>query len=320
MSRAAAGRQAAEPGGPVTPGKRRGPMMIELPEAIRSGVEAIRADNRSGAVELAMRAAEVLAEAADAEPFHAVVEATCRELLKAQPSMAPMVNLGNAALWYGTSPRALRRVCARFVEELRASGEAIAREAAKLLAGARCVMTYSASRTVLEALAEAWEGSKGGLVLCTESRPMGEGLDLARKLAGAGIRARLGIDAAMLDYVEQADIAVVGADAVTGSGVVNKRGTALLALAARHAGKKLYALAGTQKFVPHAYRLPDEPPKPAAEILPEAPEGVEVDNRYFDTTPLDWVAAVVTEKGAMAPWRVRERISLMDLHPLLQLH
>ena len=295
------------------------PLEAQLPEAIRAGVEAIRRDNRSGAVELAIRAAEVLAEAAEAEPFALAVEAACRALVKAQPSMAPMVNLSNAALWHGTSPGTLRRVCARFITDLEKAGEAIAREAAELLAGAGRVMTYSASRTVFEALAAAWENNKEGVVYCTESRPAGEGLDLARKLAAAGIRVRLGIDAAMLEYVEEADVAVVGADAVTASGVVNKRGTALLALAARHAGKRIYALAGTQKFVPHAYRLPDEPPKAPAEILPEAPEGVEVDNRYFDVTPLDWFAAVVTEKGSLAPWQVRERISRMDLHPALRL-
>ncbi len=298
---------------------KHGPLETQLPEAIRAGIEAIRKDNRSGAVELAMRAAEVLADAAEAEPFALAVEATCRALVEAQPSMAPMVNLSNAALSYGTSPDTLRRVCQRFVADLEKAGEAIAREAADLLREAERVMTYSASRTVVDALVAAWRDKNTGLVYCTESRPMGEGIDLARKLAKAGIRVRLGIDAAMLEYVELADVVVVGADAVTGSGVVNKRGTALLALAARHAGKRVYALAGTQKFVPHAYRLPEEPAKPVAEILAEPVEGVEVDNRYFDTTPLDWVAAVVTEKGTLTPWQVRKQISAMDLHPALQL-
>ncbi len=300
-------------------GNRREPAEAHLPEAIRSGVTAIRMDNRSGAVELAIRAAELLAEAADAEPFHTVVEATCRALVKAQPSMAPMVNLSNAALWQGTSPGALRRLCTRFVADLKRAAEAISEETARLLAASERVVTYSASSTVLAALITAWKGKHAGVVYCTESRPVGEGLELARKLAEAGIRVRLGIDAAMLEYVERADVAVVGADAVTASGVVNKRGTALLALAARHAGKRAYALAGTEKFLPHAYRLPDEPVKPASEILPEPVEGVEVDNRYFDTTPLDWVAAVITEAGPRTPWQVREQISRMDLHPALQL-
>ena len=51
-------------------------------------------------------------------------------------------------------------------------------------------------------------------------------------------------------FVHQADLVMVGADAVTDQGVVNKAGTRLLALAAHAAGVPVYAAADSGKLSP----------------------------------------------------------------------
>jgi len=51
-------------------------------------------------------------------------------------------------------------------------------------------------------------------------------------------------------FVGQADVVLVGADAITEQGAVNKTGTHLLALAARAAGVPMYAVADSGKLSP----------------------------------------------------------------------
>lgn len=91
---------------------------------------------------------------------------------------------------------------------------------------------------------------------------------------------------------------LVGADSVAPAGLTNKAGTAALAMVARQCTVPLYALAGSEKFLPAAYpvrRVIGE--KPAGEILARRPRGLRIINRYFDITPLPEFRAVVTEKG-----------------------
>lgn len=285
---------------------------------IGEGLALLRANNWSGSVDLALKASEILQEAAAADSFHAVLEGVCRQMVRAQPSMAPIVNLCNLALWNGISPGALRSVCVGFAAELTATSERIARKAEGLIDEDGAVLTYSYSRTVLDALLAAHRAGRKFQVFCTESRPVGEGASLARRLAEEGISVRFTIDAALFDLVRRSDVVLVGADAITATGVVNKVGTALVAQLARTFGRRVFVLAGLQKFVPTGYTLPPEAPKPPAEILAEPPPGVEVDNYYFESTPLDWIAGVVTGDAVLAPWQAREHLQGNELHAALR--
>jgi translation initiation factor 2B subunit (eIF-2B alpha/beta/delta family) len=62
-------------------------------------------------------------------------------------------------------------------------------------------------------------------------------------------------DAALYSALADIDIVVVGADAVTPETVVNKVGTALVALAARERRKPIWVLCGSAKFAPAGWRL-----------------------------------------------------------------
>jgi hypothetical protein len=87
-------------------------------------------------------------------------------------------------------------------------------------------------------------------VIVCESRPLCEGVTLARRLAAAGLDVTLVTDAQAGVFVREADAVLLGADAVTPQGVVNKAGSLLLALAARAAGVPVLAVATTLKVSP----------------------------------------------------------------------
>jgi len=94
--------------------------------------------------------------------------------------------------------------------------------------------------------------SKGpGLsVIVCESRPLCEGVTMAQRLAAAGLSVTLITDAQAGVFVEEADLVLLGADAVTPAGVVNKVGSKLLALAAKAAGVPVVAVTDSRKVTP----------------------------------------------------------------------
>jgi translation initiation factor 2B subunit (eIF-2B alpha/beta/delta family) len=179
-------------------------------------------------------------------------------------------------------------------------------------------MTHSYSDTVLNALLSAAMAGRRFQVICTESRPMCEGITLARMLGGQGVAVKLIVDGAILSRLPNVQMVLVGADAVSLDGLTNKTGTSLLALAARKFEKDMYALCGTQKFVPVGYRLPQESPKDPQEIMSATVPNVAVSNYYFDLTPLTWLTGVVTEEGTLKPAELRRRLAAVKVHTALR--
>jgi len=240
--------------------------------------------------------------------------------------MAPLVQLANDVLWAGDAARstaeAVERVgqaCEGFRQRADRAGAEIARHAARLIPDGSTVLTHSASDTVLRALVLARARNKRFGVICTESRPVSEGRAMAAKLAAARIPVTLIIDAAAAIHLKHARIVMVGADAVSLGGLINKAGTALLAAAASRLRKPVYALCDSTKLVPPGYRLSAEAPKDPREILGESLAGVSVSNLYFDLTPLDWLTGVVTEEGISTPAEIRRRLRRLRCHESLRL-
>jgi translation initiation factor 2B subunit (eIF-2B alpha/beta/delta family) len=294
----------------------------EIPDLVRRGIVRIRSDHRSGSAALTRNAGEVLSllagsSARSREAFKTALETTCRLLVDAQPVMAPLVNLSNAALLAGDRPSRVKSAVSRFLKGMDAAGRAVSASAASLLGDGATVMTHSSSETVRRALIQAARAGRRLRVIVTESRPLYEGRAMAEQLGEAGIPVVLIADAALLALMPEADLVMVGADALTSRFLVNKAGTSLAALAARSLGKRFYALAGSEKFVPAPYRLPQEPPKPPAELLKRPPANVTVRNLYFDATPLAWLTGIVTERGVLRPAELRPLLRRMTLHPAL---
>lgn len=272
-------------------------------------IEEIRRDNLSGAAELAAGAARALAEWAP-ERTPDEIAAVLRALVAAQPRMAPMLHLAGAVLAKSGDPAA---ACQEFLARLEAAAEVVAERAATLVHDGDVVASHSRSSSVLNALRRARLRGKRFSVYLTESRPAGEGVALAGELAAQGIPVRLFVDAALGQIASEARIVLVGADAVTRDGVINKIGTWPLALAARERAVPVYALVTTDKFVPDEYELPAEPPRDPTEVLSSPPVGVEAVNWYFEATPLDLFQALVTEEGMLGAESARRRLAALRL-------
>ena len=232
--------------------------------SIQIRLDAIARDRRKGALELALAALPILAQL---NPGQRGVAA--RALAKAQPAMAPLRWLATR-LVEGADPDHLVR------HLILASGEA-SLHAADLIQRRSTVLTHSASSTVERALHAARRPFR---VVVTESRPLGEGARFATRLTGLGFDVQLIPDASICLWLPRVNLVLVGADAVTPSGVINKVGTRLLALAARDAGVPFHVVCTTDKVV--------------EEVGPGREE-------IYEVTPLSLITSIVTEEGACEP-------------------
>ena len=289
---------------------------------LRRPLAAIARDRRSGAAELALRAVTALQTwlRQHPEPSEAELTEIARVLLRAQPSMAPILRLANCvalaaddenpsnALW--PAARDMRDV-------LRTAPRRIARQFAAALRRSRLwdIATYSYSATVVEALRRA--RSRIRSVRCSESRPSMEGRAMAARLASAGIHVVLETDASLFSRVQEQDLVVLGADQIGERSFVNKIGTETIVGRATGAGKPVWVLADTTKFLPlgislAARRLAAKP-QPAWEVWRTPPRGVRISNDYFAPTHYRPGVRVLTERGWMTPAEVRRELKKADI-------
>ncbi|MER3543139.1 MAG: hypothetical protein C4311_00690 [Chloroflexota bacterium] len=292
----------------------------------RAIVAAIATDNRSGATAIAIRAAEAIAALAQHDDFtHEALSAFIPALVAAQPSMAPLFHLANEVLGAVEEAgpvdwrHAARQAAQARAEALRASPQAIARHVVAATSPLSVVLTHSASAAVAAALRLGYAQGRVARAICTESRPQNEGQALARDLAAAGLPVTFVVDAAAYEALAQADAVWIGADALAAAGVVNKIGSAGLAVLAGQRGVPVRVLAGRDKVWPAA--LSPAPPvadRDPAEVWAEAPPGISVVNRYFDLTPWWAVSAVVMEDGAFPPETVQALAQRVKIHPALR--
>jgi len=297
---------------------------------VESRIRDLAQDNVSGAAELARDGAEVLgllakqSEARDLSSFLGELGATGRRVVQAQPSMAPLFNLVNGVLFHLDGVESLEEARQRveasargFADELTLRGQEIAEEAVNLLFSGGTVLTHSRSSTVFAALLLARGRGLEFEVVCTESRPLYEGRYVAEALSEAGVHTTLVTDASVSHVVPRANLVMVGADTVSGEGLVNKMGTCGVALAARAHGVPFYALCGTEKLLPGGYPYFEIEARDPEEVWPGSPPAVEVLNYYFEVTPLEYVSGLITEQGELTQAEVGEMLGGLRIHDML---
>jgi methylthioribose-1-phosphate isomerase len=173
-------------------------------------------------------------------------------------------------------------------------------------AGSLATVDYGTALAVIRA---AWEEGKHVRVIADETRPKLQGARLtAYELMRDGIPVTLITDS-MVGYVMSkglVDKVIVGADRVVRDGVANKIGTYSVAVLAKEHGVPFYVAAPTSTFdlsrksedVIIEQRSPDE----VTHVGPVriAPEGVKVMNPAFDITPIEYIDAIICEKGVIS--------------------
>jgi len=197
----------------------------------------------------------------------------------------------------------------QFLKNLEASKECIAEIGAKRIRDNSVVFTHCHSSTVTHLLSKAKKDGKAFEVVCTETRPIFQGRITAKELLALGVKTTFIVDSAARSFIRNADLVIVGADAITSEGnVINKIGTGTIALLAHEARKPFYVVAELLKFDPATVcgdyeqieeRNPDE-------VWKDAPEKLIVRNPAFDVTIRDFIHGVICEEGIIPPHSIKE--------------
>lgn len=290
--------------------------MLDKISAAQSALGEIASDNRSGAAEILARAGTIFSllrtTGTQQDARNAVIE-LCAGLIKAQPHMAPIVNLANAVtsvvINIPQSADALdlaEEAAKKFIEGASQAARLSSLVAAELIGDGSTVLTHSRSSTVLDAFLLAKGAGRHFDVIATESRPLMEGRALALSLARERVSVTLITDSASALLIDRADMVLVGADSLTPGFLTNKIGTRLIALAARERAVPVYAICDSSKFIASDSYLHEEPRDPS-ELWSNAPQEVRVVNRYFEPTPIACFTGVISEEGMLARDEVSKR-------------
>jgi translation initiation factor 2B subunit (eIF-2B alpha/beta/delta family) len=241
-------------------------------------VERAAADSESGAAQIARRAAAALGALAG-DRISAAVEV----LLHGHPSMAPLWRLADEVLSAG-DPEVGARSFLAMLDADRGAPEVMA----SVLPDR--VLTLSYSSTVVEAI----RLRRPQQTVCMRSDPGGEGWRVAEETRDCTWPILMD-DADAIDQVP-AEAILVGADAVTPGGMVNKVKSRELAEAARARGIPRYVVAGETKLL--GFDLPVTDP--------------------FELTALDLFTAIALPGGLLSPEPARERAAAIRLPPDLE--
>lgn len=281
---------------------------------IHDAVTQVAEDNVSGAQSLTFFTADLLDELitslpqeASSDDFLETIAYIGRRFVKAQPSMAPLrrffrsllIHLENVAQ-HQLLVKESHYFIERYVESLRKAKSRIAGHCAPLISSKSRVVTHSLSSLVVEAFREAKKIKATFTVIATESRPVYEGRFLSKTLSSLNIPVTLVIDAAAPGLLREDDILLLGADRITDSEFINKVGSYPLVMAAHQKNVPCYVLAASDKYLPESEEAITLSRGQHGEVWENAPEGVTVENAYFERIPIRLITGFICEDGIIS--------------------
>jgi ribose 1,5-bisphosphate isomerase len=274
-----------------------------------------------GAGRIAREAAEALRRQAeeipngDLEYFRREMDGAAQTLIATRPTAVSLPNavhfvmsgLERAATLKEARAGIINRA-EQFIQTSRHAVENIAQFGARHIRDGDTLLTHCNSEAALGCIIEAHRSGKEIEVFATEVRPRNQGLITIRALNDAGIKTSFIVDSAVRTFINEIDLVIVGADAVTVNGaVVNKIGTSQVAHTAHEARVNVLVAAETYKFAPRTIfgeliRIEERAENEvlADEIARTLPH-VTVRNPAFDVTPAEYIDLIVTEAGVIPP-------------------
>jgi ribose 1,5-bisphosphate isomerase len=196
-----------------------------------------------------------------------------------------------------------------FLKDLENSKERIAEIGSRRIKDKSVILTHCHSSTVTHLLGKAKREGKLFEIICTETRPLFQGKITAGEMLDFGAKTTFIIDSAAKFFMNQVDLVIVGADAITSEGnVINKIGTSTIALVAHEARTPFYVVSELLKYDPATmygdYEKIEE--RDPGEIWGDAPKNLLIRNPAFDVTRRDFIHGIICEEGVISPHSITE--------------
>ncbi|MDD2666571.1 MAG: ribose 1,5-bisphosphate isomerase [Methanocellales archaeon] len=292
---------------------------IVLPDEFNENAKKIHTMRIRGAGKIARFAAETIKELAesydedDLEELKKLLTEGARALLNTRPTAISLRNAlrltlqGSSGKTVNEFKESVKSEADKFIKNSLKAVETIGIYGSKRIEDSDTLLTHCNSSASLAAILQAHKDGKKIRTFATETRPWNQGYLTAKELAKNGVDVTLIVDSAVRYIIEDEDIksVFVGADTVCSNGaVINKIGTSQIALAAHEARIPFYVCAEIYKFSPESLRgeLVQIEERDVSEIVnPKKFSKVKFRNPVFDATPAEYIDAIITEKGVIAP-------------------
>jgi ribose 1,5-bisphosphate isomerase len=162
------------------------------------------------------------------------------------------------------------------------------------------IFTHCHSSTVMKILIQAKKEGKQFIVHNTETRPLYQGRITAKELSDNGIEVIHYVDSAARIALKEADLLLIGAEAITSEGkVVNKIGSELFAETAERFGVPVYCCTHAWKFDPktiHGFEEEIEL-RNEKEVWDKPPKHVKISNYAFEQVDPSLISGIISELG-----------------------
>ena len=295
--------------------------VLETAEKIRS-MEVRGAGRIATAAAASLRDFSMTLEVKSLDEFNAELENAANLLLKTRPTAVSLSNAIRMVRKYKAEDvdgarQAVVLNANNFIENSQKAVEKIGQIGSRRIRDGDTVLTHCNSQAAISVISAAHSSGKKIKVIATESRPRFQGITTIGMLDKLGIETELIVDSAARSVMNEVDLVVVGADVITANGtLVNKIGTAQIALCAREARTSFMVAAETYKFSPKTIlgELVTIEEREPMEVLPDISKyrHVKVRNPAFDVTPHQYIDLICTEAGAISPEMsyliIRERL------------
>lgn len=197
----------------------------------------------------------------------------------------------------------------QFLSDLEDSSKKIAEIGARRIRHNSVVLTHCHSSTVTNLLKRAKHKGREFEVICTETRPAFQGQTTAKEMLEMGVKTSFIVDSAARFFMNNVDLVLVGADAITSEGnVINKIGTSTIALVAHEARTPFYVASELLKFDPATmygdYEKIEE--RGPSEIWKNPPKNLVIRNPAFDVTRRGFIHGIICEEGIISPHSITE--------------
>jgi len=247
----------------------------------------------------------------DLNEFNSEVSKAADILLNTRPTAVSLSNSIRMVMRYSgedveTASQSLVSNADNFVERSLKAVETIGKIGSHRIRDGDTILTHCNSSVALSIIKTAHQSGKNIKVISTESRPRYQGHLTIGMLNDWGINTELIVDSAVRTIINEVDEVIVGADVITANGsLVNKIGTAQIALCAHEARTSFMVAAETYKFSPETIMgelVPIEM-RQEEEVYPQISDlkNVTVRNPAFDVTPHRYIDIICTEVGAIPP-------------------
>jgi translation initiation factor eIF-2B subunit delta len=154
-------------------------------------------------------------------------------------------------------------------------------------------ITISNSRTVYEIIKRLTESDKNYTLTVCESRPNNEGIIMAERFAGLGLKVKIITEAQIGGEIRDAECVILGADKILRDGsIINKVGSLVLAICAKYYDIPVLVLADKTKFTENTeyqHKLYS-----AGEIYDSKNDLIYITNYYFEKLDRTYITNIIS--------------------------